>query len=1284
MSIFHTLRRQVTGCMLSDRRRLLRRLEAQRQQHLDPEQLNELEQVIRRSCETAQRRAALAPKPLFREPLPILEQREAILSALRTEQVLVVCGETGCGKSTQLPQICLAAGRGVYGMIGHTQPRRIAARSLCTRIAHELNTEVEQIVGYQVRFNQRVGPDTLLKLMTDGILLMETQKGRGLEAYDTLIIDEAHERTLNIDFLLGYLKTLLPRRPELKVIITSATIDPDRLSRHFNGAPIIEVSGRTYPVELRYRPIVSEDEGEGDLQQAIATAVDEVAQEASGDILIFLPGEREIRETTKTLRKHLPPDTDILSLFARLSSDDQDRVFQAHTRRRIILATNIAETSLTVPGIRFVIDTGLARIKRYNPRRKVQRLPVEPISQASAEQRKGRCGRVAAGVCIRLYSEDDFAQRPPFTDPEIRRASLASVILRLKYLKFQDIEAFPFIDPPEERYIKDGYQLLQELMALSEERALTPIGILLARLPIDPRIARMLVAAHAEGCLAEILIIAAALSVQDPRERPTESQAAADEAHERFRDPHSDFLGYLNLWRFYQEQIRHLSKNKLRKLCRSQFLSYPRMHEWADVHSQLRALMHDFGYETHDDPAPYPAMHRALLTGLLGNLGFQSDRGVFEGPRGVTFSIFPASTLARKPPKWLVAAELLETSRLYARTVAGIESSWVEEVAALLVKRQYFEPHWERRSARVVAYERVSLYGLTLAAKRKIDYAKIDPVEARKIFIQSALVEGDFHCKAPFFAHNRRLLDSVAELENRSRRRDILVDAEAIVEFYQQRIPAQVCCAKTFEAWRKQAEVEDPRLLFFGQDTLVRDGTKPVSEQEFPSKVQVNGAAITLRYRFEPGHPRDGVSARLPLALLGQISSQRWQWLVPGLLHEKITALIRGLPKDLRRGFVPAPEFARACVEALSFGQGELLSALSEQLTRMTGVGVSVDSWQPERLPPHLHLLYEVVAPDGQVVAESRNLKSLQAALSAETRAMFNDTLHWDIERDEIVRWDFGTLPERITSVQQGATVTGFPALQDHGRSVSIRVFDTPERAASAQRHGLRRLFMLVLAKQVAYLSKHLPGFDTMCLSYASVGRPSELRDDLLKATVDRCFLVDIADLRSQQGFETLLECRKAHLITTANNLCELVGGILERYQKVRRRMTQEVRAAWLQAFADIRQQLSALIHKGFISDTPPEWLQHLPRYLKAIDRRLDKLEQGPSKDGERYAQLEPFWRAWQAASESKRDEASAQHFRWLLEEFRVSLFAQDLGTAETVSETRLKREWEKVSGGIG
>ncbi len=1269
--------------MLSDRRRLLRHLNAMRQQRLNPEELRELEQAMRRSCETARRRAALTPKPLFRDSFPILEQREAILCALRAEQVLVVCGETGSGKSTQLPQICLAAGRGVYGMIGHTQPRRIAARSLCARIANELNTEVGEIVGYQVRFNERVGPDTLIKLMTDGIALMETQKDRWLEAYDTLIIDEAHERTLNIDFLLGYLKILLPRRPELRVIITSATIDPERLSQHFNSAPIIEVSGRTYPVELRYRPRVSEDQGEGDLQQAIAAAVDEVAQESSGDMLIFLPGEREIRESAETLRKHHPPDTDILPLFARLSGADQDRVFQPHVRRRIILATNIAETSLTVPGIRFVIDTGLARLKRYNPRRKVQRLPVEPISQASAEQRKGRCGRVAAGVCIRLYSEEDFAQRPPFTDPEIQRASLASVILRLKYLKFQDIEAFPFIDPPDARYIKDGYQLLQELMALTEVRKLTPIGSLLARLPIDPRIARMLVAANAERCLAEVLIIASALSVQDPRERPTESQAAADEAHERFRDPRSDFLWYLNLWRFYQEQSRHLSKNKLRKLCRSQFLSYPRMHEWADVHSQLRALMHDFGYKTHESPAPYPAVHRALLTGLLGNIGFQSDKGVFEGPRGVKFSVFPASALAKKPPKWLVAAELLETSRLYARIVAGIEPSWIEEVAALLVKRHCFEPHWEKRRASVVAYERVSLYGLTLAAKRKIDYAKIDPREARRIFIQSALVEGDFDCKASFFAHNRALLDSVVDLENRSRRRDILVNEETIFDFYQQRIPSHVCCAKTFEAWRTQMEAEDPRLLFFGQDTLMRNGTQSVSEQEFPSKVQVNGAAITLRYRFEPGHPRDGVSAHLPLALLGQISSERWQWLVPGLLHEKITALIRALPKNLRRSFVPAPEFAKACAEALPFGQGDLLSAIGKQLRRMTGVDVPADSWRLDRLPPHLHMLYQVVAPDGRVVAESRDLKALQAELMTETQAIFSEALHWGIERDEIVRWDFGTLPEHITSVQQGITLTGFPGLQDNGRSVSIRVFDTSERATSSQRRGLRRLFMLVLAKEMAYLSKHLPSFDTMCVYYASVGSPSELRDDLLKATVDRCFLVDIVDLRSQQDFEALLERRKPHLITTANDLCQLVGAILQRYQKLRRRITQKGGPASLQAIADIRQQLSTLIHKGFISDTPPEWLQHLPRYLQAIDRRLDKLEQEPAKDRERYAQIAPLWQAWEAASKSKPEQASAQRFRWLLEELRVSLFAQDLGTAETVSATRLKREWDKLSGGM-
>nr|MDQ3959737.1 ATP-dependent RNA helicase HrpA [Pseudomonadota bacterium] len=933
---------RIDQCMLSDRRPLRRRLvqlgEQFKQDDLSwgfADAIARLEQAIQSSIRQLERRAQTLPQAAFPEELPISARRDEIARALNEHQIVIICGETGSGKSTQLPKLCLALGRGISAMIGHTQPRRIAARTLAMRIASELGSELGQAVGYKVRFNDRIGPDTYIKLMTDGILLAETESDRWLEHYDTLIIDEAHERSLNIDLLLGYLKTVLPRRPDLKLIVTSATLDPERFSRHFDNAPIIEVSGRTYPVEVRYRPLYSQDENERDrsLEQAILEAADEISKIDRGDILVFLPGEREIRETAQALRKHHPPDTEILPLYARLSAAEQNRVFQPHNRRHIVLATNVAETSLTVPGVRYVIDTGLARINRYSPRTKVQRLVCEPIARASADQRKGRCGRQSRGICYRLYAAEDFEARDQFTDPEILRTNLASVILRLKSLHLGEVEDFPFIDPPDSRYVKAGYKLLEELGAVDEARQLTTSGRQLARLPLDPRLGRMLLAGQTEHCLAELLIIVSALSVQDPRERPLEASQKADEAHRPFADERSDFLWYLNLWRFYEEQARHLSKNKLRTLCTAHFLSYRRLQEWQDIHRQLKTLIHDLGFNINAVPADYAAIHRALLTGLLGNIGFKTEKNEYTGARGIKFSIFPGASLFKKAPAWIMAAEIAETSRLYARTVAKIEPEWIEQVAGPLLRRSYSEPHWEKRAGRVQALERVTLYGLTLVAKRKVDYTRIDPVECRRLFIQAALVEGDYETRAAFFQHNRAVLEQIEDLQHRLRRLDILVDERDRFDFYDQRLPEGVVCAKTFERWRTQAEGQDPKLLYMDRAQLLQAHGQ--TADRYPDALNVAGMALPLSYRFEPGHEADGVTVTVPVVILNQLDPARFDWLVPGLLKEKITQLIRSLPKSLRRHFVPIEHYTEACLKQLKPADQSLTASLAAQLQQL-------------------------------------------------------------------------------------------------------------------------------------------------------------------------------------------------------------------------------------------------------------------------------------------------------------------------------------------------------------
>ena len=1247
---------------------------------IDPQALEGLEQAIREASLRAAQRAAALPRPELPSALPITARCEDIAAALTHHQVVVVCGETGSGKSTQLPKLCLALGRGVLGMIGHTQPRRIAARSLAARVAHELGSAIGHAVGYKVRFGDKVGPNTYLKLMTDGILLAELEHDRRLLAYDTLIIDEAHERSLNIDLLLGCLKRLLPRRPELKLIVTSATIDPERFSHYFDGAPVLEVSGRGYPVEVRYRPLRGDDDDEqdGDLSTAIGAAVDEISRIDRGDILVFLPGEREIREAAAILgRRHLPA-TEVLPLYARLGSAEQDRVFLPHPHRRIVLATNVAETSLTVPGIRYVIDTGLARINRYSPHSKVQRLVHERISRASADQRKGRCGRQSAGVCIRLYSEDDYSTRPEHTDPEVLRVSLAALILKLGSLHLGAPEDFPFLEPPDPRQIKAGYKLLEELGAVEAGGALSGLGRRLARLPTDPRIGRMVLAAESWNCLTEVLIIASGLSIQDPRERPHEAQAEADEAHRQFADGNSDFLWFLNLWRYHQEQARELSQNKLRALCRSHFISYVRMQEWREVHAQLSSLGQELGLSRNAEAASYEAIHRALLTGLLGNIGFKTEQNEYTGARGVKFYLFPGSALFKRPPAWVMAAEIAETTRRYARGAAVIEPEWVEAAAGHLLRRSHSDPHWEKKAGRACAYERVTLYGLTLAHGRKVDYTAIDPAASRHLFIRSALVEGDYDSAAPFVIHNRRLVAEAADLEHRARRLDILVDESARCDLYDARIPPEVVCAQGFEAWRKSAERDDPKRLYFKWEDLIRPDLSLDLEAGYPLDLTLDGQRFPLSYRFEPGHEEDGVTLTLPLALLNALDPRPFEWLVPGLLREKVTALIQSLPKALRRHCIPVDQCVDACLLSIEPGSGSLLEALCRALDRQLdhhrggALAIRTEDFDTGVLPEYLAMRFRVTTEGGAVLGQGRSLCDLKRRLGKEAQLAFRRQAASGIERDGITRWDFGALQRQVARRHGGLSLQGFPALVDRTRSVAIRVFDSAAEAEEEGRRGLRRLFMLSLPEQLKYLRKGPPGFEATALLYLGIGTRDELLDDLTEAAFDRVFIGSDGDVRGPDEFEARLEAGRARVVGEFDALCARARDNLCRFQDLRKRLERFTGGAG----ADVREQLQYLIYPGFVSATPEEWLKHLPRYLKAISLRLERLARDPAKDRERSVRVAALWRPCRARLDAGERTGELLRFRFLLEEFRVSLFAQELGTAVPVSEARLAREW--------
>jgi ATP-dependent helicase HrpA len=1271
-----------------------------------------------------ERRRANLPRPRYPEELPVVVKREEIARAIDAHQVVIVCGETGSGKTTQLPKICLELGRGVAGMIGHTQPRRIAARTVAARIASELSSPLGHAVGYKVRFSDRISPETYVKVMTDGILLAETQSDRRLRAYDTIIIDEAHERSLNIDFLIGYVRQLLPQRPDLKLIVTSATIDAERFSRHFDDAPVIEVSGRLYPVEIRYRPLRSsltpaplpaagegsfepllhtervkgretriEADDEQDLVDATLDAVDELARApGGGDVLVFLPGEREIRETADALRQHHPKGAEILPLYARLSFEEQERVFRPSGARRIVLATNVAETSLTVPGIRFVVDTGLVRVNRYSYRNKVEQLQVEPVSQASANQRAGRCGRVAAGICIRLYSGEDYDARPQYTDPEILRSSLASVILRMKALGLGDVERFPFLDPPAPRMIADGYQLLAELGAVDDSYALTPLGRRLARFQIDPRVARMILAAEREQCLAEMLIIAAVLEVNDPRERPFERADAADRAHARFHDEQSDFLALLKVWHHFQEAIEHRKSNrKLAQELREQFLSQRRLREWRDVHHQLAALVAQMGMRANEKPATDEQVHRALIAGLLGNIGCKGEEaGEYLGARGVRFAIFPGSGLRKKQPRWVVAAELVETTRLYARCVARIEPEWVEAAAGELVKKHYFDPHWQRERAMVSAYERVTLYGLTLVPRRRVNYGPINPKEAREVFIRGALVAGEFDTRATFFEHNRRLVNEVEALEHKARRRDVLVNEETIFAFYDGIIPPGIVNGAGFEKWRAGAERSTPRLLYLTREYLMRHAAADITEAQFPERLRAGEVDLKLSYRFEPGHPLDGVTVSVPLELLNRLEPAHYEWLVPGLVREKIAHLFKALPKQLRRHLTPPPAHVTAFLEMkdseLARNPGDkalsLATTLARYVGRAAGQPVSPDSWDGTVVPPHLCMNFRVVDQAGRELAAGRDLAALKTQLGQAASLTFSAD-EPGIEKSGIRAWDFGDLPAEISFTRGGRRLTGYPALADEGESVAIRLFDTRPAADTAMRAGVRRLMRLSLKEQMRQREKSLPGFTQAALALRSIASADDLREDLLTAISDRAFIGEDELPRTAKAFEALRARARTRLPAVSDGGCRLFGAIAEEYPRAQQRFAGAEKAA-SRPVADVRATLARLVFKGFMAATPWERLQDLPRYMKAMQARLGKYAKDSERDERHAAHIGELWSRYEERAAKLRraheSDPRLEDFRWRIEELRVSLFAQELRTPYPVSFKRLDKLWREIT----
>lgn len=1251
--------------------------------------------MTRFSPEVASKRLAHLPIPSYVDDLPVIARRQEIKCAINENQVVIICGETGSGKTTQLPKICLELQRGVNGLIGHTQPRRIAARTVANRIASELKTPLGHAVGYKVRFSDHISANTYIKLMTDGILLAETQGDPLLQSYDTIIIDEAHERSLNIDFLLGYISRILPQRPDLKLIITSATIDAERFSQHFNDAPVIEVTGRMYPVEMCYRPITADDE-DNDIKNAILNAVDEVVQLGSGDVLIFLPGEREIRETAESLRKHHfdrlqsgVSNVEILPLFARLSFSDQDRVFKIGQSRRIVLATNVAETSLTVPGIHYVIDTGWARINRYSVRNKVEQLHIEKISRASANQRAGRCGRVASGVCVRLYSEEDFQSRAEFTDPEILRSSLAAVILRMKSLKIGDVENFPFLESPAPRMISDGYQLLAELGAINAQKKLTKIGWQLAKFPIDPRVARMILAAKNENCLHEVLIIASALSLQDPRDRPFEHQAAADRAHKQFQDERSDFLGYLKLWEFFEELLKHKKSNrKLIAQCQDNFISHRRLREWREIHGQLHMLIKELGFKSNQIPAGYDEIHRALLAGLLGNIGFKTEKdGGYLGAREIKFSIFPGSVLKKGKAKWVVASELVETTKLFGRCVARIDPAWIEKTAGNLCKKHYSDPHWEKKNAQVTAYERVTLYGLTVMPKRRVHYGSINANESREIFIRMALVVGEYATKASFFVHNHALIKEIEDLEHKTRRQDVLVDEQEIFAFYDAIIPAGIFNGAGFEKWRKQAEQQNPKLLYFSREFLMRHQADHATEEQFPeSMLLADGSELSLTYRFEPGHLLDGVTVNMPLQLLNRYDAKQFDYLVPGLIREKVTWYLKALPKQIRRVLVPLPESVTQFLQnhSVTASNISLHDALANFILRKTTISIPSDVWVDKDIPAHLQMYIKVIDDEGLEMAASRNLEALQIELGSAAQLIFAKTdseeERLNIERDNIKCWDFGDLPEEIEFTRHHQKLVGYPALVDQQETIAIRIFDTVEAAQIAMRAGLRRLLCFELKDRIKQLDKNLPGLKQAALQLASLINPGDLKQDMLYAITDRAFISQVSLPRNEVDFVAYKQQCRLRLSTVVEETSALIQAIGDECQNLIKALPTAGNSTVKIA---LDKQLSHLVYTGFLSDTEWGYLQYIPRYLKGMSMRLEKFSTNPEREKRHAEEIAMLWDNYLQRTEKHQRigiiDSKLTEFRWQIEELRVSLFAQELKTPYPVSIKRLQKLWAQV-----
>ncbi|MGD1219448.1 ATP-dependent RNA helicase HrpA [Streptomyces krungchingensis] len=1285
---------------LRDAHRLGRRLEGARKIR-KPEArtavLAEIEAEVAKGVARMSERAARIPAVSYPEQLPVSQKRDEIADAIRDHQVVIVAGETGSGKTTQIPKICLDLGRGVRGMIGHTQPRRIAARTVAERVADELDTPLGEAVGWKVRFTDQVNQDnTFVKLMTDGILLAEIQTDRELRAYDTIIIDEAHERSLNIDFLLGYLAQLLPKRPDLKVVITSATIDPERFSRHFGDAPIVEVSGRTYPVEVRYRPLLEEDSEDADRDQitAICDAVEELQAEGKGDILVFLSGEREIRDTADALTKKNYRFTEVLPLYARLSHAEQHRVFQPHTGRRIVLATNVAETSLTVPGIKYVIDPGTARISRYSHRTKVQRLPIEPVSQASANQRKGRCGRTSDGICIRLYSEDDFDARPEFTDAEILRTNLASVILQMTAAGLGDIEKFPFIDPPDHRNIRDGVQLLQELGALDPaqkdvRKRLTQTGRKLAQLPVDPRLARMVLEADRNGCVREVMVIAAALSIQDPRERPSDKQAQADQQHARFKDETSDFLAFLNLWRYVREQQKERGSSAFRRMCKQEYLNFLRIREWQDIYSQLRTVAKQMGIHLNEEDAADQSVHVSLLAGLLSHIGMKDvkdgAKNEYLGARSAKFAVFPGSALFKKPPRFVMSAELVETSRLWARVNAKIEPEWVEPLAGHLLKRTYSEPHWEKDQAAVMAYEKVTLYGVPIVAQRKVNYGRIDPEASRELFIRNALVEGDWRTHHKFFADNRKLLTEVEELEHRARRRDILVDDETLFDFYDQRVPEHVVSGAHFDSWWKHKRHDEPELLDFERSMLINERAGDVSKDDYPDTWRQGRLKFKVTYQFEPGADADGVTVHIPLQVLNQVTDEGFDWQIPGLREEVVTELIRSLPKPIRRNYVPAPNFAQRFLERAVPLQEPLTVTMARELKRMVGVPLTADDFDWSRVPDHLKITFRIVDERRRKLAEDKDLEALKLRLKPKARKAISQaaaataerTGGESLERSGLADWTIGSLTRVFETRRAGQPVKAYPALVDDGDTVSVRLFDTEAEQQQAMWKGTRRLILRnIPVNPGKFASDKLSNAQKLALSANPHGSVQALFDDCAMAAADKLIGDFGGPAWDEESYRKLYDKVRAEIVDTTVRTVGQVQQVLAAWQACERRLKGVRSPTLLTNLTDVRGQLDALVKPGFVTETGLRRLPDLMRYLVAADRRLQQMPTNVQRDTTRMEKVHEMRDeyAWllEQLPQGRPVPQQVLDIRWMIEELRVSYFAHALGTAYPVSDKRI------------